>query len=190
MDPFTLALATFGVQKLRGKSTKRALRDAAIIGGASYGLGKFGNVGAFQGPGGSMSPFSSMGFGQGQSAADKNILQKIIGEKRLTAKEAELAGLKGAEAKAAIKGSGILGLSPGQQIFAGGTILGLMDSGEEPVKPPFTEEDYTREYKKQTEKLKSGFEPVTGQVSIDEVVGDETLYAAQGGLAEIKKFNE
>jgi hypothetical protein len=30
MDPFTLALATFGVQKLRGKSTKRALRDAAI----------------------------------------------------------------------------------------------------------------------------------------------------------------
>ena len=33
MDPFTIALATFGVQKLRGKSTKRALRDAAIIGG-------------------------------------------------------------------------------------------------------------------------------------------------------------
>ena len=36
MDPFTLALATFGVQKLRGKSTKRALRDAAIVGGGSY----------------------------------------------------------------------------------------------------------------------------------------------------------
>ena len=31
MDPFTIALATFGVQKLRGKSTKRALRDAALI---------------------------------------------------------------------------------------------------------------------------------------------------------------
>jgi len=190
MDPFTLALATFGVQKLRGKSTKRALRDAAIIGGASYGLGKFGNVGAFQGPGGSMSPFSSMGFGQGKSAADKNILEKIIGEKRLTAKEAELANLTGAEAKAAMKGSGILGLSPGQQIFLGGSALGLMDSGEEPVKPPFTEEDYKKEYEKQTAKLKSGFEPVTSQVSLDEVVGDETLYAAQGGLAEIKKFNE
>ena len=26
MDPFTLALATFGVQKLRGKSTNRALK--------------------------------------------------------------------------------------------------------------------------------------------------------------------
>ena len=36
MDPFTIALATFGVQKLRGKSTKRALRDAAIVGGGSY----------------------------------------------------------------------------------------------------------------------------------------------------------
>ena len=40
MYPFTLALATFGVQKLRGKSTKRALRDAALIGGASYGFSK------------------------------------------------------------------------------------------------------------------------------------------------------
>ena len=40
MDPFTLVLATFGVQKLRGKSTKRALRDAAIVGGGSYALGQ------------------------------------------------------------------------------------------------------------------------------------------------------
>jgi hypothetical protein len=40
MDPFTLALATFGVQKLRGKSTKRALRDAALVGGGSYAGGR------------------------------------------------------------------------------------------------------------------------------------------------------
>ena len=33
MDPVTIALATFGIQKLRGKSTKRSLRDAAIAGG-------------------------------------------------------------------------------------------------------------------------------------------------------------
>jgi hypothetical protein len=33
MDPFTIALATFGVQKLRGKSTSRALRDAALLAG-------------------------------------------------------------------------------------------------------------------------------------------------------------
>ena len=36
MDPFTLALATFGVQKRRGKSTKRSLRDALMIGGMGH----------------------------------------------------------------------------------------------------------------------------------------------------------
>ena len=49
MDPFTLALATFGIQKLRGKSTRQALESAAIIGGGAYGLGKFGGVEALQG---------------------------------------------------------------------------------------------------------------------------------------------
>src|SRR6056300_1844398 len=42
MDPFTLALATFGVQKLRGKSTKKALQSAALIGGGAYALGAAG----------------------------------------------------------------------------------------------------------------------------------------------------
>ena len=49
MDPFTLALATFGIQKLRGKSTRTALQSLAIIGGGAYGLGKLGGVTAFQG---------------------------------------------------------------------------------------------------------------------------------------------
>ena len=49
MDPFTIALATFGVQKLRGKSTKRALRDAAIVGGASYGFGQLAAAGKIPG---------------------------------------------------------------------------------------------------------------------------------------------
>ena len=57
-----IILATFGVQKLRGKSTKRALRDAAIVGGGSYALGQTAferNMGIGQGP-----AFSSLGFGQ------------------------------------------------------------------------------------------------------------------------------
>ena len=41
MDPFTIALATFGIQKLRGKSTKRSLRDAAIAGGIGQLAGTF-----------------------------------------------------------------------------------------------------------------------------------------------------
>ena len=47
MDPFTLALATFGIQKLRGKSTRTALKDAALVGGTTYGIGQLSSAGAF-----------------------------------------------------------------------------------------------------------------------------------------------
>jgi hypothetical protein len=60
MDPFTIALATFGVQKLRGKSTSRALRDAALAGGIGYGIGQLGGAGLGIGQG---SAFSSLGYG-------------------------------------------------------------------------------------------------------------------------------
>ena len=66
MDPFTIALATFGVQKLRGKSTGRALRDAALAGGIGYGIGQLGGAGLGIGQG---SAFSSLGFGA-QTAAE------------------------------------------------------------------------------------------------------------------------
>ena len=55
MDPFTLALATFGVQKLRGKSTGRSFRDALLMGGIGQ-LGSMTSMG--QGMG-------LQGFGQG-----------------------------------------------------------------------------------------------------------------------------
>jgi hypothetical protein len=61
MDPFTIALATFGVQKLRGKSTGRSLRDAAMAAGIGYGIGQFaGGAGLGIGQG---SAFSSLGYG-------------------------------------------------------------------------------------------------------------------------------
>lgn len=50
MDPFTVALAVFGIQKLRGKSTGRSFRDALLaaggvqlagMGGVGQGLGSF-----------------------------------------------------------------------------------------------------------------------------------------------------
>jgi hypothetical protein len=47
MDPFTIALATFGVQKLRGKSTNRALRDAVLAGGIGQ-LGGMAGMGGLQ----------------------------------------------------------------------------------------------------------------------------------------------
>jgi hypothetical protein len=60
MDPFTIALATFGVQKLRGKSTSRSLRDAALAAGIGYGIGQLGGAGLGIGQG---SAFSSLGYG-------------------------------------------------------------------------------------------------------------------------------
>jgi len=54
MDPFTLALATFGIQKLRGKSTRTALKDAALVGGTTFGIGQIGGMSRFAG-----TPFAS-----------------------------------------------------------------------------------------------------------------------------------
>jgi hypothetical protein len=77
MDPFTLALATFGVQKLRGKSTKRALRDAAIVGGGSYAFGQAAGAGMIPG----VTPGSGIGrIGQGSAFSG---IQGILGTKGL-----------------------------------------------------------------------------------------------------------
>jgi hypothetical protein len=82
MDPFTLALATFGVQKLRGKSTRTALQSAALVGGASYGLGALGSagkLGSFSQSATSMfskPAFSSLGFGATQTVQLLHLLQK------------------------------------------------------------------------------------------------------------------
>src|SRR5210317_901270 len=73
MDPFTLALATFGVQKLRGKSTKRALRDAALVGGGSYALGASGILGS-QSTFGQGPAFSTLGLGQAATPMPKGDL--------------------------------------------------------------------------------------------------------------------
>jgi len=78
MDPLTLAVATFGIQKLRGKSTKRALRDAAFIAGGTQLLGStaFGQnlgISAFGSGAGQISSFGQTGigslFGMGEGAA-------------------------------------------------------------------------------------------------------------------------
>jgi hypothetical protein len=92
MDPFTLALATFGVQKLRGKSTRTALQSAALVGGASYGLGALGSagkLGSFSQSATSMfskPAFSSLGFGATQTATpglqnNKTYFKELIGKK-------------------------------------------------------------------------------------------------------------
>ena len=197
MDPFTLALATFGVQKLRGKSTRTALKDAALVGGVTYGAGKFGGIETFQKP-----AFSSLGLGSagagvtagrdlavqqsGQVAGttQKGFLQKLLGER----------AKKDAAGNIIKEGSGFRGLGTGEKLFLGTTALSLLPEDVEEFKPPFSEEDYKREYAQQSEKLKGKFEPVDTAVAkptMAEVTGSNMFYANQGGLATmLPKYNQ
>jgi hypothetical protein len=207
MDPFTIALATFGVQKLRGKSTRTALQSAALVGGASYGLGALGASGSlgsfspraasmFSGPGGSMSPLSSLGFGSAGTTGPQpqNMFQKLLGKKGLTAEQVKAAGLTGQEAAAAMKGSGFMGLGGGEKLFLASTALPIAESlfggDEEEPKPAFTEEDYKKAYAEQSAKLEGAFKPVSYSGGITAYAPQSIYTYNQGGLAEIKKFNE
>jgi len=194
MDPFTLALATFGVQKLRGKSTKRALRDAAIVGGGSYALGQtaFGaNMGIGQGP-----AFSSLGFGQ--SATSYGGLQRLPFEAtqgaQFRAPGYQAALSKGATEPVKKKGlSALLGKvkeKPFESALIASSVLPLL-SEEEEIEPAFTEEDYEKAYKEQSAKLSSAFKPVGANLpSRQEVFGSNMFYANEGGLAEmVKHYN-
>ena len=207
MDPFTLALATFGIQKLRGKSTRTALQSAALIGGGAFGLGKLGGVEAFQG-----SPLSSLGFGQKAAMAPKgnlgaSFLNKanmpegtVIGvdkfDNPIISRGGELSGLNVVEPASK---SGIAKVlekakeKPIESALLASTVLPLL-AEEEEVKPPLTEEDYKQAYKEQFEKLQGGFQPVDTAEAMptrEEVTGSNMFYANQGGLANmLPKYNE
>ena len=208
MDPFTLALATFGVQKLRGKSTKRALRDAALIGGGSYALGAAGVGGStFTG-----APLSSLGFG-GQSAA----AQQAAGLPQM--KAADIAGAQ-FRTQAAQQAGYNRGLVGAQKITSGLTkepegiaklfdyakknklqtalmassVLPLLtdeDEGDGQI-DGYRKEDYDKAYAEQSGKLEGAFVPATGtQPTMDETIRSDLFYANKGGLATaIKKFNK
>ena len=189
MDPFTLAIATFGVQKLRGKSTKRALRDAFIVGGGAYGIGKATSAGYL---GGTEGMLGSIGQGEAFSG-----IKSAIGTPKLTeAKAKEMLAKQGvenaskAQIAAAMEGSGFRGMGTGAKIFTASTLLPFLEGEEEPIKPPFTEKDYKDAYDRQSKKLEGGFEPVTTALPTD-TFATNMFYANQGGLATaLPQYNE
>lgn len=196
MDPFTLALATFGVQKLRGKSTRTALKDAALVGGTTFGLGQLGGMSRFAG-----TPFASATQGFRGSAfsgipgmGGDNFFSKIIGKKGVPAKEIikDSTGKVIQEAAPAVKGSGILGADTGTKLFAASTLLPFLAGDDENVKPRFSKEDYDREYKKESEKLEGAFVPAKNALpSRTDVIGQNMFYANEGGLATaLPKYNQ
>ena len=62
MDPFTVALAVFGVSKLTGASTKQSLKNALLAGGGAYGIGQLTQAGYLGGAEGVLG-----GIGQGEA---------------------------------------------------------------------------------------------------------------------------
>jgi hypothetical protein len=209
MDPFTLALATFGVQKLRGKSTRTALSSAALVGGASYGLGALGSagkLGSFSQSATSMfskPAFSSLGFGKEAAAAgEKNIFQRAIGKKaQPEALKAAIEKLGPDASTESIKalteqfgGSGFRGMGTAEKIFTASAALPLVENlfggEEEAPKPAYTEEDYKKAYAEQSAKLQGAFQPVNYSGGITSYAPQSIYTYNQGGLAEIKKFNE
>lgn len=198
MDPITLALATFGVQKLRGQSTKRAFRDALLMGG-------IGQLGSMTGAG---QKAGLTGFGQapGQLGA----AQQVAGKSQMTAP----LGLKDQFLKTPVGGAvskmygtgavgepgtknyeaatGIRGWSPAAKLGAGLGIATLMEGAEEMPEPPFTEQDYKDAYAKQS-KLTSGlgdsFSYTPSNVMYYGGPQSTDVYQYnQGGLASLQKF--
>ena len=191
MDPITLALATFGIQKLRGKSTKRSFRDALIAGGIGQ-LGAMGGVKGMQGFGNPQMAGSLSAGGNYLQGA--NVAQQAA--TTLPGKAASWAMGKPAVAKtpetAGTAATGIRGWSTGAKLGAGLGIATLMEGDEDMPKPPFTEQDYKDAYAKQS-KLTAGlgdaFQYTPSNVMYYGGPQTSDIYQYQkGGLASIQKF--
>ena len=200
MDPFTIALATFGIQKLRGKSTNRALRDAALAGGIGQfagmaGVGPFQSFGQASIPGMTASPVggaANMTFGQQVAQVPQNIsggLKNLIGEKDVINKAT------GAVTK---EGSGFLGMSPGAQLGIGlGASTLLAGEEEAPEMPAGTRpEDYAAAQEKANKQLEGILQSYDyGTTNTPDDIYNYTnransMYAfSKGGIAEVRKFN-
>ena len=191
MDPFTIALATFGVQKLRGKSTKRALRDAALLGGGAYAFGAAAGAGSIPGVTAGQGFLGNIGQGSAFSG-----LKGILGQKAV-AEQAAVKNAAGEVTKKAVAeqaGKGILGMDTGTKLVTASTLLPLLmggDEGDGKIKG-YDPEDYKKAYEEQSGKLEGAFVPAQNtQPSMDDTLRSDMFYANQGGLATaIPKFNK
>ena len=190
MDPFTIALATFGVQKLRGKSTKRALRDAALLGGGAFALGSATGAGMLGGPTGML---GKIGTGPAFSG-----IKGLLGQKAVTSEAAAKALGEGATkqqiAAATKEGSGFLGMDTGGKLVTASTLLPLLageDEGDGKIKG-YDSEDYKKAYEEQSGKLQGAFVPAQNtRPTMDETIQSDMFYANEGGLATaLPKFNK
>jgi len=197
MDPFTLALATFGVQKLRGKSTGRSFRDALLMGGIGQ-LGGMAGMPGMQsfGSGAGQLPLSMQGL-RGTTAANMALGQQTatapLGAKAAMTSDAAYK-VAGAGTGGAAKAGGIKGwwdsLDPGSKIgvgIGGATLAGGLMEDDDP--PKFDETPYKEAYARQS-KLTAGLSKRATYGSRS-LFSDEPIYTYHaGGLASlpVKKF--
>lgn len=210
-----MALATFGVQKLRGKSTKRSLRDAMMIGG----LGQLGGMTA-AGQNAGLTAFGS-GANQisslGQTGAIRG-LESLFPQFASQAPAAANVAPVAAASNTAAAPTGIMetlkGFIPKStagKIAAASFALPLLSGDDGPNKMylPIPNQNYTKYANYGFGATPTGFQTRDYATGIDsplvkpgeyktaeEVLGDEPTQSFKavemntGGLASIAKFNE
>jgi hypothetical protein len=185
MDPFTIALATFGIQKLRGKSTNRALRDAALAGGIGQVAGMSGMVPGVQ------------AFGQTALPGVTARPEMFVGEAGATIPQQFATSAGGIRNLANTGYDKFQGLSTGAKIGLGlGATTLLEGEPDDPEMPAGTRpEDYAaakEKADKQIENILSSYdyEGEAAGVSPYSYQQGNTLFTFnKGGIAEVRKFN-
>lgn len=215
-----MALATFGVQKLRGKSTKRSLRDAMMIGGLGQlgGMAGVPGIQAFGQTGANTLAGNTLGsqFGQTSTMQGLNTLfnpMKSSGVIPNMGDPAANVATGGVQSQTGI-GSFIDKITPKSdagKIAAASMAIPLLsgDDGPDKMYLPIPNQNYTKYANYGFGATPTGFQTrdyATGInsplvqpgefVTPEEVLGDEptqTFKAVEmntGGLASIAKFNE
>lgn len=183
MDPFTVALAVFGIQKLRGKSTGRSFRDALLAAGgvqlgATAGIEGFkgfealGATGDFSlGSGNFLSQLGNTYAGQGIKALygtpgtpevkaipEQTYREAIIDKTTGQVLQPERLYQPAVAGVPAVPATGFQSLSPGEKFLATTVAAPVVASAfakePEPTKPLYSKEDYEKEYATESEKLK------------------------------------
>jgi hypothetical protein len=204
MDPFTIALATFGIQKLRGKSTNRALRDAALAGGIGQVAGMSGMVPGVQAFGQTSLPGMTGNF-IGQAAGPNISGAAGVNQTLSQQMGTSVGGLRdlvsrgigtSANPVTGEGGSGFLGLGTGEKLgltLAGTTLLAGED---EPTEMPqgTRPEDYAAAKEKADKQLENilntyDYESEAAGISPYNYGAGSGFTFNKGGIAEVRKFN-
>lgn len=216
MDPFTIALAVFGVSKLTGSSTKNALKNAFLAGTGSAAVGAATSAGYLGGAEGVLG-----GVGQGGAFSGITSLFSAAAPEAVTgysssapvAEEIASQTLGGAgkivnPATSNIPSSNILQRSyeafsaadPATKLgigAAGVTLAGSLGGDEEPFKRPagMSDEDYAKameEARLQVKDIGRRAPPQTASTTSPYNYGQGSLYTFnQGGIVSVmRKFSQ